>query len=270
MRAELAGREKVYSQSSRLCGKAACDMPAYHTNREDRTRLDGFELEIFKLVREHATFEQWREWLRVPLEHAAAVGNMDLFTRLMDAGADGGAGWRGCHGRTLLGAAAFGQNDEMVTILIKAGHDVNLTFGAKKETALHVAAARGSENVYDTLMLAGADPHVLDGDKQTPLHVAAQDGHDGMVTTLLLTGADPNARTETVYQTPLHLASAWGYALCVSKLLIGGAEKDSLDRYGRTPLHLAARHDRLGAVDELAPGRWCKPRHSWGAVRVVF
>lgn len=34
---------------------------------------------------------------------------MDIFTRLMDAGAYGSAGWRGCDGRTLLGAAAFGK-----------------------------------------------------------------------------------------------------------------------------------------------------------------
>ncbi|CAM9168238.1 unnamed protein product [Ectocarpus sp. 13 AM-2016] len=33
-------------------------------------------------------------------------GKLDLFTRLMDAGADGSAGWRGRHGRTLLVAAA--------------------------------------------------------------------------------------------------------------------------------------------------------------------
>ncbi|CAM9471104.1 unnamed protein product, partial [Ectocarpus fasciculatus] len=52
----------------------ATAMPA--SQGEDRSRLYGFELEIFKLVRKKATSEQWREWLRAPLEHAAAEGNM--------------------------------------------------------------------------------------------------------------------------------------------------------------------------------------------------
>ncbi len=33
----------------------------------------------------------------MPLEHAAAEEIMDLFMSLMDAGADGVPGWRGCH-----------------------------------------------------------------------------------------------------------------------------------------------------------------------------
>ena len=37
----------------------------------------------------------------------------------MDAGADGGPGWRGCHGRTLLGAAAYGKQQSVVLALLK-------------------------------------------------------------------------------------------------------------------------------------------------------
>lgn len=142
------------------------------SRRQDRSRLDGLEVEIFKLVRENATGGQWSKWLRAPLEHTIAKGDMDLFTRLMDAGADGGAGWRGCHGRTLLAAAAYSKNTEMVLDLLQAGSiaDVNATFGPKEETSLHVAAMRGAERVSDVLMLAGADPCVLDKDKQSPLH----------------------------------------------------------------------------------------------------
>ncbi|CAN0015329.1 unnamed protein product [Ectocarpus sp. 12 AP-2014] len=102
----------------------------------DRSRVDGFEIEIFKLVRREATSEQWKQWLRAPLEHAAAEGNLDLFTRLMDAGASGEAGWRGCHGRTLLGAAAYGKSEKMVRALLAAGakSDVNVLFLGVKVT----------------------------------------------------------------------------------------------------------------------------------------
>lgn len=60
------------------------------------------------------------------------MANMKLlFTTLMDAGADGSAGWRGCHGRTLLGAAAYGRSDEMVLALLKSGakDDMTVQFG---------------------------------------------------------------------------------------------------------------------------------------------
>lgn len=120
-------------------------------------RLDGFELEIFKLVRELATSEQWREWLRAPLEHVAAKGSMDVFTRLVDAGADGSAGWRGCHGRTLLGAAGAIKDD------------LNAQFGAKRESALHVATVQGAEHVSKALL--------LNGYMESPLHLATEAGY---------------------------------------------------------------------------------------------
>lgn len=93
-----------------------------------RMHLEGLEVELFKLVSTAATPEQWAEWLRalfklmppvprrsnggewlrVPLEHAAARGSLDLVNRLLQAGVNGSAGWRGSHGRTLLDAAAVG------------------------------------------------------------------------------------------------------------------------------------------------------------------
>ena len=210
-------------------------------------------MEIFKLVRQHATGGQWSKWLRAPLEHAAAKGDMNLFSRLMDAGADGGPGWRGCHGRTLLGAAAYGKNTEVVVDLLGAGaiFEVDLTFGEKRESALHVAAMRGAEDVSDALILAGADPCLLDKDKQSPLHVAAEAGHDGVVEVLLLSDADSAARSKCARRTPLHLAAAAGHEGCVSTLIVSGADKDSRDLYSETPLHLAAQYNRIGTVEKL-------------------
>lgn len=174
-------------------------MPA-SKGKEDRTRLDGFEIEIFKLVKKKATSDQWKEWLRAPLEHAAASGNMDLFTRLMDAGADGSAGWRGCHGRTLLGAAARGKNEKMVLALLRAGgkDDIDVVFKGDRyrtycTSALYTAAYWGAEAVAKTLLIAGADPTLPDSDGYTPLQVAARGGHPNLIDYLVVAGADPNA-----------------------------------------------------------------------------
>ncbi len=216
-------------------------------------RLDGLEVDIFKLVAEGATSKQWKEWLRAPLEHAAAKGNMDLFTRLMDAGADGSAGWRGCRGRTLLGAAAYGQKEQMVLTLLLAGAepDVNVKFGANRETALHVAAAYGSNPSCTHLLLSGADPNLLDIANYSPLHLAALAGHDGIIYKLLLKGARPDTKSSKSQLTPLHVAAFKGHASCVSALVRGGAYKDPRNGMGETPLHLAAQGNKVAAALEL-------------------
>ena len=248
------------------------------SKREDRTRLDGFEVEIFKLVAEGATSEQWREWLRAPLEHAAADGNMDLFTRLMDAGADGRAGWRGCNGRTLLGAAAFApyesKSEIMVQALLNAGAkpDVNKRFGPKGRTALHMAAYQGAKSTSEALIVAGADPNILDLTRYSALHLATTLGHHEVVATLLVKGALPNAPVHPLGHTPLHLAILGDRKLCVSELLIGGADKDLVSARAMTPLYIAARNNRVEAAKELlAAGATLDIRscYGWSAVDIA-
>ena len=231
---------------------------SYSKREGDRTRLDGFEIDIFKLVLDGATSEQWKEWLRVPLEHAAADGDMDLFTRLMDAGADSSAGWRGCYGRTLLGAAAHGKNEKMVQCLLKAGAkaEVNVLFNEEEEesgptSALHVAAKQGADGVSRALMVAGANPNQRGADNQTPLHLAAKEGHHVVVDNLILKGANIEAKTDYFESTALHIAAENGEVLCVSALLLGGANKESLDLFEKTPLLCAAKRGHLKVADEL-------------------
>ncbi|CAM9503878.1 unnamed protein product [Pylaiella littoralis] len=221
---------------------------------EDRTRLDGFEIELVKLVQREATSAQWKEWLRAPLEHAAAKGNMELVTRLIDAGADESAGWRGFHGRTLLGAAAHGKNEKMVLAFLEAGaaDGVDVVFnGAKGESALHVAASQGAKAAAIPLIRGGENPNRQDGKSQTPLHLAAHAGQHVMVRTLILYGANPNLKTQFTRYTALHLAAQEGHALCVSNLLLGGTDKDSQCSSDETPLHLAAYSNHRGAAEEL-------------------
>lgn len=231
------------------------------TSAHDRTRLDGCEIELFQLVKKRATPEQWKEWLRAPLEHAAADGNTDLFTRLIHAGADGGAGWRGCHGRTLLGAAASSKNERIVAALLEAGakDDINVLFGEEHQSALHVAADEGVESISEALMFAGADPNLRSGDSLSPLHLAADGRYHGLVGKLLHNGALPDFRTSN-NNTPLHLVLARqcrrendedACTRCVSVLLSSGADKDVLNDRCETPLFLAVVHQHPQAVELL-------------------
>ncbi|CAN0048975.1 unnamed protein product [Ectocarpus sp. 12 AP-2014] len=76
---------------------------------------------IFKLVSDRATPQQWAKWLRAPLEHAAGTGNHDLVDKQLKVGANGKAGWRGCHGMTLLHAAVEGGDVDVITTMRRAG-----------------------------------------------------------------------------------------------------------------------------------------------------
>lgn len=154
-----------------------------------RASLRGLESEIFKLVSYGATPEQWAEWLRVPLEHAAGRGNLDLVNALIEAGADGSAGWRGCRGRNLLDAAAVGGIAGVITALLRAGArpDVGATPMSPKRSALYVATVCGHVDAARSLIIAGVDVNFEDPlDQRCVLHEAVLGGHQQLVNELLI------------------------------------------------------------------------------------
>lgn len=84
--------------------------------------MDGLEIKTLRLVSRGATPEQWAEWLRVPLEHAAAEGNHGVVDKLPGVGADGSAGWKGCGSQSSLPrCAAVGGSEGVAPALLRAG-----------------------------------------------------------------------------------------------------------------------------------------------------
>ena len=219
----------------------------------ERSSLEGFEIEIFRLVAFSSTPEQWKEWLRVPLEHAAARGNLDLFNKLLGAGANGAAGWRGCRDRTLLDAAALGGNEDIVSGLLGEGAqpDVNVVSVSSGRSALYTATYCGHTAVARGLIAAGADVNFESpGCKRYVLHEAVLGGHGQLVIEMLIGGADLNSR-DGCARTSLHLAAAKGNGRMVATLLQRGADKDALNNNGRTPLIIASMMGRLRVVKTL-------------------
>ncbi|CBJ48786.1 conserved unknown protein [Ectocarpus siliculosus] len=112
---------------------------------------------IFKLVCDRVTAEQWSEWLRAPLEHAAATANYELVSKLLRAGANGGASWRGCHDdKTLLHAAAEGGDALVVSLLQRAGAgaDIEAKAPGTGHTPLHLAVLGGNATAAKALIMA--------------------------------------------------------------------------------------------------------------------
>lgn len=74
----------------------------------------------------------------------------------------------------LMVAATYGSVDVLKLILSLSAADVNRTCSTDKSTALHCAASGGSVNAVDTvreLMLAGADPNLVDANGRRPSDV---------------------------------------------------------------------------------------------------
>ncbi|CAN0420703.1 unnamed protein product [Ectocarpus sp. 12 AP-2014] len=209
-------------------------MPSYV---EPTSILEGAGAAIFKLVCERATPEQWAQWLRTPLEYAACTGNHGFVEKLLEAGADASAGWRGCDDRTLLHVAAEGGNAQVVSALRSAGagRDINTIRSRSRSTPLHVAISGGHEAAAGVLMMAGTDVNILDAKERAPLHLAICGGHVGLAKDLLLSRANPNEAGSNG-DRPAHLASNRGLDEVVSALAQRGADSDSLGARGRTPL----------------------------------
>lgn len=78
------------------------------------------------------------------------------------------------HRTPLMVAATYGSVDVLKLILSLSGDDVNRTCSSEKSAALHCAASGGSVNAVETvkqLLLAGADPNLLDANGRRPSDV---------------------------------------------------------------------------------------------------
>jgi ankyrin repeat protein len=151
-------------------------------------------------------------------------------------------------GRTALHAAAQGGNTEVAALLLELGADPNAIEITHANTPLHTAVRWGQAAAASQLLAAGADPEALDNDGLTPLALADMDGHEDVVAVLIRQGADPTTR-HLHGRTALHRAAASGTLARVRhELATSTAGINHQDRWGETPLHLAARRSRPDAA----------------------
>jgi hypothetical protein len=119
-------------------------------------------------------------------------------------------------------------------------------------TLMAAAEADDSEGAAAALATPSPDLNARDELGQTALHIAADRGHDDVVDLLL---ADPdtavNAR-DSLGRSPLVLASLMGHESTVARLLADPrADVNLTDRDGLTPLHWSALLGHLGVVKRL-------------------
>ncbi|KAK4694297.1 hypothetical protein P7C71_g3263, partial [Lecanoromycetidae sp. Uapishka_2] len=107
-------------------------------------------------------------------------------------------------GRTAIGEAVAWQSEEMISVLIGAGADINIyyddgTYPRRPRTALGMAALHGNISIARLLMDAGADINTPSDRPfaRTVLQYAVEGHCTALVQLLLAKGADPNGRAAT-------------------------------------------------------------------------
>ncbi|KAG0074404.1 hypothetical protein BGZ92_003402, partial [Podila epicladia] len=119
------------------------------------------------------------------------------------------------------------------------------------ETALYQAAAAGSTECVQLLILAGASAIQGNEEAITPLIIASYNGFASICRLLVTLGhVDVNQKDNT-QKSALLLASYAGHVEIMSELIEHGAALDALDQYGWSSLMLAAYAGKLEACKLL-------------------
>eukprot|EP01063_Lacrimia_lanifica_P023348 TRINITY_DN30859_c0_g1_i1.p2 TRINITY_DN30859_c0_g1~~TRINITY_DN30859_c0_g1_i1.p2 ORF type:complete len:235 (+),score=74.85 TRINITY_DN30859_c0_g1_i1:57-761(+) len=129
--------------------------------------------------------------LLVAVEHR----HLEVVQLLLQKGADVAA--RDEQGQTALHIAAAAGNEDMCTELIVHGKaDVAATVEGRKDAAIHLAARGGRTDTVKRLLQEGASANALGDKGQTALHVAGLEAYYEMALELLQRGADKNIADE--------------------------------------------------------------------------
>lgn len=212
-------------------------------NADGREALRGAEEETFDLIAKVLTSRLWAEWLRAPLESAAADGKRDLALKLVGAGARIG---------DALHAAARNGHEEIVNDLLERGAPTS-TKDVDGCTPLHIAAGQGNTDMVQALLLKGADKNTLDNEERTPLCLASSRGHVAAALALLAAGAGVNIRCGGFMKVSsvLHIAARGGLVDVMRAAIERGAYLEAADAGNYTALHHAAISNEATAVDVL-------------------
>ncbi|RLN98774.1 hypothetical protein BBJ28_00016250 [Nothophytophthora sp. Chile5] len=161
---------------------------------------------------------------------------------------------RDAQGHTLAHWAAQKANGEFLHYLHSLGAPLDLPSedGKVKLHPIHWACAAGNLSALRALVLKlGIDVNTCDATKQrSPLLVAAQHGHPLLVLFCVRHGADVTL-ADADGDTAVHWAAYKGATEIVAVFQYLGVSSDAPDRFGQTPLHLAAMRGEISTVQFL-------------------
>lgn len=154
-------------------------------------------------------------------------------------------------GRKLLQAAVCGDVDKVRTLLSRG---VNAMFvNEDNRSALYKAAENNQSGVAESLLEAKGKELLRQKERfwrDTPLHKAASTGHVKVMEKMLARFPDLEDQQKQ-RKTALWLAVEWGHDEAVDVLLNHGAQVFTQQETGGTPLHGAAKGNKLQILKRL-------------------
>ena len=160
---------------------SASDFSAVMARRGEAVAAQGYSDEFIRMA------EERRNGSLYPLIYSDDVASLSAY---LEAGADPNASRRGDEDISLLSTAVITGSGEAAKILIRHGADVNFS-NSHGQTVLHLAAARGDDDLVRYLLAQGANPAAKDRVGLTPAMsariagVGSNDGRFALVYQLL-------------------------------------------------------------------------------------
>ena len=145
----------------------------------------------------------------------------------------------------LMVSAQYNINLDIITLLIKAGAQINVcdTFGLTP--LMYAARYNLNKEVIATLLKAGADVNASDKEGITPLMYAEQyNKNNDIIYTLIKAGADVNASDKEGITPLMYMARYNKNIETISALLRFGADVNASDKEGITPLMYAEKYNK--------------------------
>jgi ankyrin repeat protein len=119
------------------------------------------------------------------------------------------------------------------------------------DSALHIAAEYGYEDVVSVLLANGANAHYKDRSGAPPMFRAAAYGREKALLLLLKGNTQHIDRQNKLGDTALHLAVKFARIATVKILLAHNADMELFNSDGESPLHLAIKFNRQNIICEL-------------------
>uniref|UniRef100_A0A3Q2Y6P9 Ankyrin repeat and SOCS box containing 14 n=1 Tax=Hippocampus comes TaxID=109280 RepID=A0A3Q2Y6P9_HIPCM len=145
-------------------------------------------------------------------------------------------------------SAILNDQYDLATLLLHYDAQVD-QLGPLSRTALHEAAFLGLENFVYLLLESGANPNACDIMKKTPLALAATSGNPDVISLLLDHGADANLPSYSGH-LPIHCAAYHGHILALQRL-IPVTKLCAIKESGMSPLHSAAAGGHAHCLEVL-------------------
>lgn len=258
--------ERRHEQAVHLLLEANCDLLSSDDGGQSplhASAISGSE-KITRLLLQRGLTHRKGRYDHSPLYEAAYYGHLNLVQLFLDWDLD--VNPQDIELNASISAAAWSGHGAIVQLLLDRGADPNNTdyYG---DTPLICASIRGFTSVIQLLLKWGVELEIKSPKGRTALSWAATCHSTEAIQLLLENGADINAEDNDGRSVVFHAASANRYnnltALFTSTKIRNIHQPD---RYGRTPLHVAAIRSHLQSVLTLlkSDGVDCEARDKFG------